>query len=297
MSQNRRQFLQKAGILSAGALLSKNSLFAAPGKEKIKRLGIELWSVKDEMAKDAKGTLQQLASFGYKQVESFQHGQLGMFWGMPPKEFKAYLDSIGLKAFGSHCGDWNKPEFEKDVADAAEAGMQYLICPMLDKKPMALDQTSMDEFKAIADKFNTAGDICKKHGLRFAYHTHGYPYLKLDGKMPIEYLIANTNADTVDFEMDIYWVVTAGADPISLLQKNAGRFRLCHIKDRMKTAASSEENASCIVGEGSIDFAKILPIAKSTGVKYFTVEQERFDGTTPILAAQADAKYVLTLDI
>ena len=158
-----------------------------------------------------------------------------------------------------------------------------------------MKQKSIDEFKVIADNFNTAGDICKKHGLRFAYHTHGYSYMKLDGQMPIEYLIANTNPDTVDYEMDIYWVVTAGADPIPLLEKHTTRFRLCHIKDRTKGATG--EFASCIVGEGSIDFKKILHVAKNTGVKYFTVEQESFEGTTPLLAAQADAKYVLSLEI
>jgi sugar phosphate isomerase/epimerase len=296
MSQNRRAFLQKAGILSAGALLAKNSLFAASREEKIKHLGIELWSVKDEMANDAKATLQQLATFGYKQVESFQHAKLGMFWGMAPKDFKSYLDSIGLKTFGSHCGEWDKPEFEKLAADAADAGMKYLLCPSLNDA-MKLKQKSIDEFKVIADRFNTCGDICKKNGMRFGYHTHGYSYFMLDGQRPIEYLIANTNPDTVDFEMDIYWVVTAGADPIELLKKYGSRVRLCHIKDRMKTAAPNEEFASCIVGEGSIDFAKILPVAKSTGVKYFTIEQEKFDGTTPMLAAQADAKYVLNLSI
>ncbi len=294
MSQTRRDFFQKIGILSMGTLLAKNSLFAEPNGEKIKQLGIELWTVKEDMAKDPKGVLKQLASFGYKQVESFQ-GKDGMFWGMKPKEFKDYLDSVGLKSFGSHCGDWNKPEFEKDVADAAEAGMKYLICPAVNSKMLVISQKSMDEFKVVADQFNKCGDICKKHGLRFAYHTHGYPYLKLDGKMPIEYLMANTNPDTVDYEMDIYWVVTAGADPIPLLEKYTSRFRLCHIKDRIKGA--TEESASCNVGEGSIDFKKILHVAKSTGVKYFTVEQERFDGTTPLLAAQADAKYVLNLEI
>ena len=155
----------------------------------------------------------------------------------------------------------------------------------------------IEEFKPIADRFNTCGDICKKYGLRFGYHTHGYSYFMLNGQMPVDYLITNTSPDTVDIEMDFYWVVTAGADPVELWNKYGKRVRLCHIKDRMKTAAADDEFSSCNVGEGSIDFAKILPLAKSVGVKYFTVEQERFDDTTPMDAAKADAKYLMNLSI
>ncbi len=296
MSQNRREFLQKAGVLSAGALLAKNSLFAAPKYWRIKDLGIELWTVKDEMAKDPRHTLERLASFGYKQVESFDDPNKGisMFWGMHPREFNSYLNSVGLRAFGSHCGEWDKPEFEKKVADAADAGMKYLLCSSLNEA-MHMKQKTIEEFKPIADRFNTCGDICKKYGLRFAYHTHGYPYFMLDGQRPIDFLIANTNPDTVDYEMDIYWAVTAGADPIELLKRYTPRFRLCHIKDRIKN--STEEDASCNIGEGSIDFARILHVAKENGMKYYTVEQERFDNTTPMEAAKADAGYLLQMSI
>ena len=108
-------------------------------------------------------------------------------------------------------------------------------------------------------------------------------------------MIENTNPTTVDFEMDIYWVVTAGADPIAYLKKYKNRFRLGHVKDRMKN--TSEKDASCIAGQGSIDFPKILTAAKENGMEYFIIEQERYDNSTELESAKADAKYMSMLSI
>jgi sugar phosphate isomerase/epimerase len=105
-------------------------------------------------------------------------------------------------------------------------------------------------------------------------------------------MMDNTNPDLVDFEMDIYWVVTGGADPVDYLTKYANRFRLCHIKDRLKTATAEETQASCNLGTGSIDFAKILKVAQDQGMQYFIVEQERYDDSTPLESAEVGAAYL-----
>jgi len=284
MPVSRRKFLQTSGLLTAAGLLSKNKLFASSAK--LKNYGIQLWSVKNALAKDPKDVLKQIASFGYTQIESFEGGK-GIFWGMTAAEFKKYMDDLGMKIISSHCNI--DKDFEKKAADAASIGMKYLICPY--KGP----RKSIDDFKKIAEDFNAKGDICKKNGIRFAYHNHDYSFVTVDGQIPQDVMLANTNPDTVDFEMDIYWVVTAGADPVAYAEKYKNRFRLCHVKDRIKN--TTEKDASCTLGTGSIDYPPMLKKLKSNGMEYFIVEQERYDNTTELDSAKADANYMSALSI
>ena len=292
MNYNRRKFLRQTAGIGSGIALSSfaGNLLSAEmfleEKKKIKSFGLQLWSVRDDMSKDPKETLKQVASFGYKQIESFE-GSKGMFWGMSNTEFKKYLDELGLTIVSSHC-DINK-DFEKKAADAAAIGMKYLMCPY--KGP----QKSIDDFKKFADEFNKKGEICKKNGIRFAYHNHDYSFKEMDGQLPQDVMMANTDPTMVDFEMDIYWVVTGGQDPQAWFKKYPFRFRACHVKDRIKNA--TESNASCVLGEGSIDFSKILKTGKSYGIEYYIVEHERWDNTTPLKAAEADAAYMKKLKI
>lgn len=290
MNYDRRKFIkQTAGFGSGIALASlagsliPEELFAME-KNKIKNYGLQLWSVRDDLGKDPKGTLKQVASYGYKQIESFE-GAKGMFWGMSNTEFKSYMDQLGMAIISSHC-DIAK-DFDRKAAEAAAIGMKYLMCPY--KGP----QKSIDDFKKFADEFNQKGAICKKNGIRFAYHNHDYSFKEIDGKLPQDVMMENTDPALVDFEMDIYWVVTAGQDPEVWLKKYPSRFRACHIKDRIK--GSTEHDASCVLGQGSIKFPKILKTAKSHGMEYYIVEHERWDNTTPLKAAEADAAYMKKL--
>ncbi len=284
MSYSRRKFLQTTGLVTAAGLISKNNLFAAPSK--LKNYGIQLWSVKNALSKDPKGVLKQLADDGYTQIESFE-GSKGMFWGMSAAEFKKYMDDLGMKIISSHC-DIEK-DFDKKAADAASIGMKYLICPY--KGP----QKTADDFKKIADEFNAKGEICKKNGIRFGYHNHDYSFVAIDGQVPEDIMLSNTNPELVDFEMDIYWVITGGADPIAYVKKYKNRFRLGHVKDRIKGATTAD--ASCTLGEGSINYPSMLKTMKANGMEYFIVEQERYDNTTEMDSAKADAKYMSMLSI
>jgi len=292
MNYDRRKFLkQTAGLSSGIALASLTGNFLSEEmfeeeKKKIKTYGLQLWSVRDDMAKDPKGTLKQIASFGYKQVESFE-GAKGMFWGMTNTEFKSYMDELGMAIVSSHC-DISK-DFDRKASEAAAIGMKYLMCPY--KGP----QKTIDQFKKFADEFNQKGAICKKNGIRFAYHNHDYSFKEVEGQIPQDVMMKNTDPLSVDFEMDIYWVVTAGQDPQAWIKKYPFRFRACHVKDRMKNATGAD--ASCVLGEGSIDFPKILKTAKSYGMEYYIVEHERWDNTTPVKAAEADAAYMKKLKV
>ncbi len=289
MSYTRRKFIRISGGVTTGLALSSitgMSLFSSCEEKKMKKFGIQLYTLRDDMPKDPKGVLKQLSSFGYKQIESYE-GEQGMFWGMSNTDFKKYMDDLGMTVISSHC-DINK-DFEKKAAEAAAIGMKYLICPWIGP------QKTMDDFKKFAAEFNKRGEICKKNGIRFAYHNHDYTFKSLEGQLPQDVLMTNTDASLVDFEMDIYWVVTGNQDPIAWLKKYPNRFKLSHVKDRMKGA--TESGASCVLGQGSIDFPSLLKEAKKQGMEYFIVEQERYDGTTPLKAAEADAAYMKKLSI
>ena len=283
----RNEFLKLSGGLAIAGLASRSGFASLAGENaKLKNFGIQLWSVRDDLGKDPKGVLKQLASYGYKQIESFEGGK-GMFWGMSNTEFKSYMDELGMKIISSHC-DINK-DFEKKAADAAAIGMKYLICPY--KGP----QKDIDAFKKFADEFNQKGEICKKNGIRFAYHNHDYSFAVMNGEMGQDIMMKNTDANLVDFEMDMYWVVAAGQDIEAWLKKYPNRFTLCHVKDRSKTPVEDDGKNSVNLGTGGIDFVKILKTAKENGMQYYIVEQEAYPSGTPIEAAKADAEYMKNL--
>ncbi len=297
--QNRRNFIKLSAGAAAGLALTNfacKNMHSATGSGgaggagggNIKEYGLQLYSLRDELPKNPRDVLKQVASFGYKQVESYEGAQ-GMFWGMSNTEFKKYMDDLGMKIISSHC-DINK-DFEKKAADAAAIGMKYLLCPYLGP------QKSLDDFKKFADTFNQKGEICKKNGIRFGYHNHDYSFKLQEGQFPQDIMMQGTDAGLVDFEMDIYWVVAAGQDPEAWLNKYKNRFTLCHVKDRSKTPGTDNGKNSVDVGTGSIDFAKILRTAKDNSMKYYIVEQEAYPSGSPLEAAKVSAAYMAKLKV
>lgn len=291
MSHKRRDFIKLSSALGAGLFLSPYaatlagcSSQKAGGESGVENFGIQLYTLRDDLPKDPKGVLTQLAGFGYKQIESFEGAQ-GMFWGLGNTGFKKLMDDLGMTIVSSHC-DINK-DFERKAADAAAIGMKYLICPYLGP------QKSIDDFKRHAETFNQKGQICKAAGIRFAYHNHDYSFVPLNGQLGQDVLMQNTDKDLVDYEMDIYWVVTAGQDPQAWFQKYPGRFTLSHIKDRQKNVPLTEKkNVSVVIGTGSVDWPTVLKTGAGNGLKHFIVEQEAYEGTTPLEAAKANAAYL-----
>lgn len=298
MKNNRRSFLHTAGAFTAGSLLipaigcqskegksesetMNTSATPTPSKFTIDKYGIQLYSLKDAFKDDPREVLKSLAGYGYSQIEGFE-GKQGLWWGLGHQEYKKYLDGIGMNMVSAHCDIHN--DFEKKAAEAAEIGMEYLICPWIGP------QKTVEDWKAVTDKFNDCGKICKDNGIKFAYHNHAYSFKAFSGMIPHDFIMKNTDPELVDHEMDIYWVVTGGADPIEYLTKYANRFRLCHIKDRM--ADTDEKMASTELGKGMIDFQKILKVAADNGMKYYIVEQERYDNGSPMESAEANAVYM-----
>jgi len=294
MKNNRRTFVKLGGTLAAGSMVlphwaCKNTAAKTTSAVKasggLDKFGIQLYTLRDDMPKDPKGVIQKLASYGYTQIEGYE-GKQGLFWDMGHKDFKTFLDDTGVKMVSAHCNI--RENFEQKVEQAAEIDMEYLVCPYIGP------QKSIGDWEKVCDLFNKCGEICKKNGIKFAYHNHAYTFKAFTGMIPHDFLMDNTHPDLVDHEMDIYWVVTGGADPIEYLKKYSGRFRLCHVKDRLKDAGD-EQSASCDLGTGIIDFPKILNVAKEHGMKYFIVEQERYDNSTPMQSAQTGAAYMKQL--
>jgi sugar phosphate isomerase/epimerase len=307
MDFKRREFLRLTGNLAAGLAIAPMACKLSSNKEKetgsaadsttsatgtaeagiaLTTFGLQLYTLRDDMPKDPKGVLKQVSSFGYKQIESYE-GKDGMFWGMSNTDFKKYMDELGMTIVSSHC-DINK-DFERKAGEAAAIGMKYLICPY--KGP----QKKLDDFKKFADEFNQKGEICKKNGIKFAYHNHDYTFKELEGQIPQDVLMNSTDPSLVDYELDMYWVVAGGQDPETWLKKYKNRFKLCHVKDRTKGATEAAD--SCTLGEGSIDYSKILKTAKENGMEYYIVEQEKYAGTTPLKAVEVNAAYMKNIKI
>ena len=288
----RRAFLKTAATglaLTAitGKLLGEqpSSLFDSP--EHKKEFGLQLYTLRDDMPKDPRGILKQVSRMGYKYIESYEHDKLGMFWGMTNTEFKKYMDELGMTIVSSHC-NINK-DFERKAEEAAAIGMKYLICPSIENE----HRINTEDCKKMADLFNSKGMVCKNKGIRFAYHNHDGPYISRGNNLiPEDFFLQHTDPELVDFEMDFYWVVTAGQDPVKWLKKYPNRFKLGHLKDRKRNAPISQREVSVNLGEGSIEFKKICKVAKENGMLYYIVEQEKYEGTTPIAAAKADADYL-----
>lgn len=292
MSYNRRKFIKTSGSLTGGLMFANLSglsmLDTCSNSGKISNFGIQLYTLREDMPKDPKGVLQQIASFGYKQIESYE-GAKGMFWGMSNTDFKKYMDDLGMKIVASHCN--TSQDFEKKAAEAAAIGMKYLIYPWEGTTK------TLDDYKKMADEFNKNGEVCRKNGIRFAFHNHDYSFKKMEGQFAQDILMNNTDPTLVDFEMDIYWVVTAGEDPEAWMKKYKNRFTLCHVKDRSKTPVENNGLNSVVLGTGSIDWPQVLKTAKDNGMKFFITEQEAYAGTTPLKAVEANAVYMKGLKI
>ena len=288
MNYSRKQFLQLGsgtiGALYFSPLVKSVSMHDDP--RKLKTFGLQLYTLRDILLNEPNNILKRVASFGYKQIESYE-GPKGMFWGMSHSDFKKTMDDLGMTIISSHC-DINK-DFEKKADEASSIGMKYLLSSSFGY------QKKKDDYKKLSDQFNHCAKICKTAGIRFAYHGEDDDFKLREGYIPHDLFMQNSDPAFMDFQMDIYWVITGGQDPETLLKRYPNRFRLCHIKDRIKGA--TERDASCDLGTGSIDFTRILKAAKQNGMQYYIAEQERYDGTTPMKAVEADARFMKKLKI
>nr|WP_276901958.1 sugar phosphate isomerase/epimerase [Pedobacter kyonggii] len=284
---SRRRFILNSSMAAAAALLVPS--FACVASDK-KSVGLQLYSLRDELPKDVKGTIAKVAKAGFKEVETYGFSIKDQFWGLTPAEFKKLLDDNGLTApsghygLGSYLTDGNTEELKAAIEAAKVLGSEYVTIPWLDESI----RKSAEDYKKIAVKINEAGKLAKEAGIRLAYHNHNFEFDKQGDTTGYEILLKGTDKNLVDFELDLYWVVRSGNDPIKLFKENPGRFTMWHVKDMDK--ANPALNAE--VGTGSINFKPIFADAKLSGMKHFFVEHETNYKPNPMDSVTASCAYI-----
>jgi sugar phosphate isomerase/epimerase len=264
---NRRTFLRQAACTVAGAAaLNAMNLTKSFAAAKLGKIGVQLYTVRDQMAKDFDGSLRKIAEIGYKQVE------FAGYYNHTPEQVKALLAQLGLESPSVHVPLADLRDNLPKAIDAAKViGHRYLICPFL----MPQDRKTLDQYKQLAATLNQAGATCKKAGLQLAYHNHDFEFMPLDGKLPYDVLLTETDKNLLKLELDLYWIVKAKQDPIAWIEKTPGRFVAFHVKD--KDATPKEFFTE--VGRGTINFKEIFAKSKKSGVELFIVEQDQCPGS------------------
>lgn len=284
----RREFIKTSAFAAAGALALPSFLAAGKALKGKTAIGLQLYTLRDTIATDPKGVLQKVASFGYKELETYSYND-GKIFGMDYAGFDKYVKSLGMRVVSGHYGlDLVKDTalWQKAVDDARKTGMKYMVLPYL----QAEDRKTIEDYKKLCGLLNKAGEICNASGIRFGYHNHAFEFETLDGQIPYDVMLQELDPKKVGMEMDIFWVVNAGQDPVKYFEKYPGRFEQWHVKDMDK--ADKMKNAD--VGTGSIDYKALFAKAKQSGMKHFYVEQETYKGA-PIDATEASIKYLKTI--
>lgn len=264
----RRNFIINASLAATAVLALPSLAFTIDKKE----IGLQLYTLRDELPKDVKSTLEKVALSGYRTVETYGFSIKDQFWGLSPIELKKILDANGLKAvsghynLGSFLEDGNTTELKAAIEAAKVLNSEYLTIPWIDE-PF---RKNIEDYKKIATRLNEAGKMCAASGLKLAYHNHDFEFQKYDGITGYEILLKETDKDLVHFELDLYWVVRSGNDPLQLFAANQERFTMWHVKDMYKINKALNTE----IGSGSINFKTIFKESKRSGMKHFFVEQE-----------------------
>jgi TAT (twin-arginine translocation) pathway signal sequence./Xylose isomerase-like TIM barrel. len=298
---NRRQFIKHSAAVSAGAF-AMPLLAHSKNKSKVSKIGVQVWSIAKFLEKDFKGSLKMLADLGYDELELYgpypfssekdkaswgsMTGMLGFsqsgYFNHTAKEFKSILDSYGLKTPAMHIGlDTLRTKLEKTAEAAHILGQQYAGIAAIPEE----ERKTLDDYKRIADDFNSIGEKAKSLGIRFYYHNHGYGLKAIDGIIPFDLILERTDPSLVFFEMDIFWTTAGGADPIKYLDANPGRFKLMHVKDMKEQVQFSGDGGNpeqwvelfpyiTDAGSGVLDLETILAHAKKSGMEHFIIEND-----------------------
>lgn len=299
----RRNFLQTATVAAAysASLLKCDRLLASPFGLPI---GLQLYSVREMLAKDYEGTLKQLASLGYQEVEAagyFDHS---------PEQVKNAMSAAGLRCVSAHYPYSSlSKDFDKIVAFNKEVGVQYIICAFPGIKdpsrlkdmsyPAMIRSFTLEDYRWNADQFNKFGEKLKAAGMKFGYHNHTMEFGKQDGVVPLDEMIRLTDPELVTFELDCGWVIVGGANPVDYLQRYPSRISMLHVKDfkhTEKPASVMEPPPAAELGKGTLDYRPVFEAAKKATIKHYFVEQEAYD-IPPLDALKIDADYMKRLTV
>jgi sugar phosphate isomerase/epimerase len=291
MNSSRRTFLRNSAF-GLGALAFASPALQSLAAVKYKKLvGVQLYSVREDMKRDPQATLNALAEMGYKFVEHANYINR-KFYGWEAKEFRKRLDDLGIKMPSGHTvmgkAHWDdaKNDFtdlwKYTVEDAAVMGQELVISPSIDMG-IRKDKNLLLKYMEI---FNKSGELCNKSGMRFGYHNHDFEFSeKLDGELLYDIMLNNTDSKLVAQQLDIGNMINGGGVPAEVMKKFPGRFVSMHVKDEVPSAAGHEKFESTILGKGSgqIDVQALVKLGdKEGGTKHFIIEQESYQGLQPL---------------
>lgn len=287
-----------SAAMVAGPLMS-NAMDVFSAAPKVREIGLQLYTLRDALSKDARSTIEKVAGIGYNHVETFygyKPGEAASYWGLSVQELKTLLDDLGLKTYSGHyqlndfltVGNGDDTALKAQLEIASALGQKHLVVPV---PPFTLvDKLSSADFEFMAAQLNKAGELSKASGIQMGYHNHFWEFRKLDnGQRGYDILLKNTDPALVSFEMDLFWIEKSGVKPSAYFKSNPGRFPMWHVKDMDKaltapiTGGELDKSPSMDilksigyteVGTGAINFKDIFKAQKEAGLKYIFVEQD-----------------------
>ena len=289
----RRQFIQTAAAVSAAALMPSFA-FASPKR----KIGLQLYTLRDVIFKDVEGTLKIVADLGYQELELFGYND-GKVFGKPAGELAKMVGDLGMKITSGHysTGLINQPgrpaaigtltnQWEKAVSDAKILGQENMVVAYLQKD----ERKTLDDYKRVCELINKNAELCNSYGIRIGYHNHDFEFELIEGKVPYELMLKELDPKLVSMELDLFWTTYANHDPLQLFAAHPGRFTQWHIKDMRK----DNRKLNADVGTGTIDFKAIFAKADEAGFKHFYIEHDTFQASS-IESVKADAQNIKSI--
>jgi sugar phosphate isomerase/epimerase len=279
---NRRSFMAVTGTTVAATIVNPSWAIDEFGpKRTLDYIGVQLYTLREDMVANPVATLRKVSQIGFNHIESYGYDR-GKLFGIGAKQYKALIDDIGLKQHSGHVATgYGEPSdstnmvnnWERVLEDAALMGQEYVVLGWIGDAY----RKTIDDYKRLIDLMNVCAAKAKEYKLQFCFHNHDVEFIKIDGQVPYELMLKDTDKDLVKFELDHYWTERANVKSDKLIKANPGRFPLFHIKDMKKKNTEFTE-----VGEGRIKYPKILALSEIGGTNYFYVEQDNTYNIKPL---------------
>jgi len=274
MMHNRRDFLKISAVGALG-MMAMGQYACTPDRKSF-GVGLQLYTIRDAMAADVKGSLQKLSELGYKNLELANYAD-GKFYGFAPAEFKKMATDLGMVTLSSHtqveAAGITLDNAKKMADDHAALGVKYCVQPWINEP-----DRNIESYKKMIADWNQVGQVMKNVGIQFGYHNHNFEFATIDGIVPYyDIFMPEMDASLITMELDMYWATKAGQDPVEMFNKYPGRFQLFHFKDMAQQSAPFYDvikDDITSVGAGLIDFKRIQAAKETAGMKYMFVEDD-----------------------
>ncbi|MDQ6885917.1 MAG: sugar phosphate isomerase/epimerase [Gemmatimonadota bacterium] len=282
---DRRGFLRRLGAAAlapsvAHRLLAEDEHASVDDGARIRRIGLQLYTVRDLMKRNVESTLARVASIGYEEVE------FAGYFGRTPRQIREALDHAGLRSPSVHVGLEEVRGRWRETLDAAHViGHRYVVVASVDAK----ERRTLDDWRRVAETFDAAADEAHRAGIGFAYHNHDFEFEPIESRIPLDVLLEHSNRELVKIEMDLYWITKGGQDPLAYFARWPGRFPMVHVKD----SAGAPAHAQRDVGKGTIDFRRIFAKSGEAGIEHYFVERD--EPPNPLASIRASYRYLHAL--